>query len=56
MNRLLNIQAELVSKVGNPLDVEELRSSIFGPNHKERTRAFEFMKANPGMLKHAHLT
>jgi hypothetical protein len=53
MNRLLSLKQELVSRT--QFDREELNFILFGPNHKDRTYAWDVIRNNPGLQDHFHL-
>ena len=53
MNRLLILKTSLISQTH--LDQEELNFILFGPNHKDRSFAWEVVRNNPVLQDHFHL-
>jgi hypothetical protein len=57
MNRLLSLEAHLTKspnfqsyRYASTIDKEELNKAVYGPNYKERSKAFDFIKKNSNVF------
>jgi|JI9StandDraft_1071089.scaffolds.fasta_scaffold114940_3 hypothetical protein len=64
MNRLLSLQQNLISgpsffekhRQSSTIDSQEFKRIVYGPNYQHRERSLEFIKQNPDVFEHYHVT